>query len=108
VQCYPGGILNTFRWVPLAVDRTLLIRQWWFRQPTPSAEEREVIDLDWDTTVSEDLKLLASVQRGMRSRGYRPGPLVLNPSGVADINSENPVLHLHQLGSAAHPDDAPP
>lgn len=101
IQCYPGRILNTFRWVPLAVDATLLIRQWWFEQETPSAEQQEVVDLDWDTTVAEDLSLLASVQRGMRSRGYHPGPLVLDPSGVADTNSENPVLHLQHLAAAA-------
>ncbi len=105
VQCYPGRVLNTFRWVPIAVDRTLLIRQWWFRAPTPTAEEQEVIDLDWETTVAEDLRLLASVQRGMRSRGYQPGPLVLDPSGVADTNSENPVLHLQDLAAAAQRDD---
>ncbi len=105
IQCYPGRVLNTFRWVPLAVDRTLLIRQWWFEEPVPTPEQQEVIDLDWHTTVAEDLRLLASVQRGMRSRGYRPGPLVLNPSGVADTNSENPVLHLQHLAAAAQRDD---
>jgi hypothetical protein len=88
----------------LAVDRTLLIRQWWFDAPTPSPDEQEVIDLDGDTTVAEDLLLLASVQRGMRSRGYRPGPLVLDPSGVADTATENPVLHLQQLFRAAVPE----
>lgn len=101
IQCYPGRVLNTFRWVPLAVDRTLLVRQWWFETATVTPEQREVIDLDWDTTVAEDLRLLASVQRGMRSRGFRPGPLVLDPSGIADTNSEDPVLHLQHLLSAA-------
>ena len=28
VQCYPGRLLSTFRWMPLAVDRTLVIREW--------------------------------------------------------------------------------
>lgn len=97
IQCYPGRVLNTFRWVPLAVDRTLLIRQWWFPHPTPTPDEQQVVDLDWETTVAEDLILLASVQRGMRSRGYRPGPLVCDPSGVADTNSEDPVAHLQDL-----------
>ncbi|CAN5797824.1 aromatic ring-hydroxylating dioxygenase subunit alpha [soil metagenome] len=104
IQCYPGRVLNTFRWVPLAVDRTLLIRQWWFDAPFPTPAEQEIIDLDWDTTVAEDLLLLASVQRGMRSRGYRPGPLVLDPSGVADTGTENPVLHLQRLFRAAVPE----
>lgn len=105
IQCYPGRVLNTYRWVPLAVDRTLLIRQWWFEQAAITPEQQEIIDLDWDSTVAEDLQLLASVQRGMRSRGYRPGPLVLDPTGVADTNSEDPVLHLQHLVSTASPDD---
>lgn len=104
IQCYPGRVLNTFRWVPLAVDRTLLIRQWWFDAPTPTVEQQEIVNLDWDTTVAEDLLLLASVQRGMRSRGYRPGPLVLHPSGVADTATENPVAHLQSLFRAAVPE----
>ena len=108
IQCYPGRVLNTFRWVPLAVDRTLLIRQWWFEEPEVTPAQREIIDLDWETTVAEDLKLLASVQRGMRSRGYRPGPLVIDPSGVADTNSENPVLHLQHLVAATQSDDPLP
>jgi phenylpropionate dioxygenase-like ring-hydroxylating dioxygenase large terminal subunit len=108
IQCYPGRVLNTFRWVPLAVDRTLLIRQWWFEQAVITPEQREIIDLDWDTTVAEDLQLLASVQRGMRSRGYRPGPLILDPSGVADTNSEDPVLHLQHLVATAADDELSP
>jgi phenylpropionate dioxygenase-like ring-hydroxylating dioxygenase large terminal subunit len=108
IQCYPGRVLNTFRWVPLAVDRTLLIRQWWFEHAAITPEQQEIIDLDWDTTVAEDLQLLASVQRGMRSRGYRPGPLVLDPSGIADTNSEDPVLHLQHLVATAADDELSP
>ena len=58
LQCYPGRILNTFRWVPLAVDRTLLIREWWFDDPEPNDEQRKAIELDWVTTVSEDFELM--------------------------------------------------
>ncbi len=101
IQCYPGQVLNTFRWIPLAVDRTLLIRQWWFDTTEPTAEQQEVIDLDWSTTVAEDFDIMDSVQRGMNSRGYTPGPLIVNPSGVADVHSENTVPHLHGLLRAA-------
>ncbi len=101
IQCYPGQVLNTFRWVPLAVDRTLLIREWWFDTAEPSDEQREVIDLDWTTTVAEDFDLMDSVQRGLNSRGYTPGPLIENPTGVADVHSEDTVPHLHSLWRAA-------
>ena len=101
IQCYPGRVLNSFRWIPVAVDRTLLLREWWFYDSSPTADHRQVIDLDWSTTVAEDIDIVASVQRGMSSRGYTPGPLIIDPSGVADMNSENPVLHFHDLVRAA-------
>ena len=97
IQCYPGQIINTFRWVPLAVDETLLIREWWFDGSEPTPTQQQVIDLDWTTTVVEDSALVASVQRGLGSRGYRPGPLIVAASGVADVHSEDAVPHLQRL-----------
>jgi phenylpropionate dioxygenase-like ring-hydroxylating dioxygenase large terminal subunit len=97
IQCYPGRVLNTFRWVPLAVDRTELIREWWFDSDTPTAAQLEIIDLDWTTTVAEDFALMESVQHNMSSRGYVPGPLMVDGSGTADIHHENAVAHLQQL-----------
>ncbi len=97
IQCYPERVLNTFRWVPLAPDQTLLIREWWLDSHEPTARQQEVIELDWNTTVPEDFGLMESVQRGMASRGYRPGPLIVNPSGTADVHTENAVPHLQGL-----------
>ncbi len=97
IQCYPGRELNTFRWVPLAVDQTMLIREWWLDRTDPTPEQREVIERDWATTVAEDLSLMESVQQGAASRGYRPGPLIVDPSGVADVHTENAVAHLQRL-----------
>ena len=97
IQCYPGRELNTFRWVPLAVDQTMLIREWWLDRADLTPEQQEVIELDWTTTVVEDLSIMESVQKGAASRGYRPGPLIVNPSGVADVHSENTVAHLQRL-----------
>lgn len=101
IQCYPGRVLNTFRWVPLTVDRTLLIREWWFDGPNPTEAQQEVIELDWTTTVAEDFDLMDSVQRGVSSRGYRPGPLIESPDGVATVHTEDSVPHLHRLLRAA-------
>ena len=105
IQCYPGRVLNTFRWVPLAVDQTLLIREWWFDRSDPTPEQLEVIELDWTTTVAEDFDLMDSVQRGVASRGYQPGPLIVDPSGTADVHAENGVPHLHRLLLHALGDD---
>ena len=97
IQCYPGQALNTYRWVPRGPDQTLLVREWWFDGPEPTDVQRAIIDLDWNTTVSEDFKLVESTQRGVRSRGYRPGPLVTEPSGIASVHSEDAVAHLGTL-----------
>ncbi len=101
IQCYPGRVLNTFRWVPLAADRTLLIREWWFDAETPSSAQQEIIDLDWNTTVAEDFDLMESVQANMSSRAYVPGPLMVHESGTADIHHENAVAHLQTLALQA-------
>ena len=38
------------------------------------------------------MDLVASVQRGMASRGYKPGPLILDPE--MGINSEHTVAAI--------------
>jgi phenylpropionate dioxygenase-like ring-hydroxylating dioxygenase large terminal subunit len=101
IQCYPGRILNTFRWLPLAVDRTLVVREWWFPHAEPTTAERRVIDLDWNTTVAEDFVIMESVQHNMASRGYVPGPLIVDESGTADVHHENAVPHLQALALQA-------
>ena len=46
------------------------------------------------TTVEEDIRIVESVQRGLQSRGYRPGPLVVDPA--CGLNSEHSVQTLQQ------------
>ena len=53
-----------------------------------------VIDLDRDTTFAEDLALVKDVQRGLGSRGYRPGPLVRDPD--CGVMSEHSIAKLQQ------------
>ena len=72
---------------------------------SPHPEQLEVIELDWDTTVSEDFDIMDSVQRGVASRGYQPGPLIVDPSGIAGVHAENAVPHLHRLLLDALGDD---
>ena len=49
---------------------------------------------DRETTVEEDIRLVESVQRGLKSRGYRPGPLVLDPK--CGVMSEHSIAKLQQ------------
>ena len=101
IQCYPGQVVNTFRWVPLAVDRTLLIREWWFDTADLTEAQSRLVSDDWENTVAEDFGIVESVQRGVASRGYTPGPLIEDPSGVCGVHSENSVRHLQDLARAS-------
>lgn len=93
-QVYPGNLLNTYHWQPQGVEQVTVWRGWY----TPGGEESTIIRnlavQDRATTVEEDIHLVEAVQRGLKSRGYRPGPLVLNPQ--SGINSEHSVQALQQ------------
>ena len=93
-QVYPGNVLNTYHWRPTGVDSVTVWRGWFAE---PGADGEAVLRLarqDRETTVEEDIHLVESVQRGLRSRGYRPGPLVLDPEG--GVNSEHSIRALHR------------
>jgi phenylpropionate dioxygenase-like ring-hydroxylating dioxygenase large terminal subunit len=55
---------------------------------------RELAVQDRATTVEEDIHLVESQQRGFKNRGYRPGPLVIDPAG--GVNSEHSIKVLQQ------------
>jgi len=91
-QIYPGPVLNTFCWRPESVDRTPFLREWFSLDGADSEVVRTVADEDARTTVAEDLNLVRSVQRGLGSRGYRPGPLVLDKD--MGVNSEHTIAAI--------------
>ena len=55
---------------------------------------RQLAIQDRETTVEEDIHLVESVQRGLKSKGYVPGPLVLDPG--CGVNSEHSIRALQQ------------
>ena len=93
-QVYPGNVLNTYHWQPINCEEVEVCRGWY----TVNGEDSQVIRglalQDCETTVEEDIRLVESVQRGLNSRGYRPGPLVIDPAG--GVNSEHSIEVLHQ------------
>lgn len=91
-QVYPGPVLNTFCWRPASVDRTPFFREWFSLDGEDSPTVARVADEDARTTVAEDLALMRSVQGGLSSRGYRPGPLVIDPD--MGLNSEHTVAAI--------------
>ncbi|WP_415919884.1 aromatic ring-hydroxylating oxygenase subunit alpha [Tateyamaria sp. SN6-1] len=93
-QCYPGNVLNTYHWRADAVDRCTVWRGWYTVDGHESDVIRGLAEQDRNTTVAEDIGLVESVFRGMQSRGYRPGPLVLDPA--AGLMSEHSIARLQQ------------
>ena len=93
-QVYPGNVLNTYHWRAHDVDTCTVWRGWY----TPGGVDSEVIRKlaiqDRATTVEEDIRLVESVAKGLKSRGYRPGPLVLDPA--CGLNSEHSIRTLQQ------------
>ncbi|MEO0931132.1 MAG: aromatic ring-hydroxylating dioxygenase subunit alpha [Pseudomonadota bacterium] len=93
-QVYPGNVLNTYHWRAVDVGRVVVWRGWYSVDGVEDAKIRRLAVQDRQTTVEEDIHLVESVQRGLHSRGYRPGPLVVDPKG--GVNSEHPVMHLQR------------
>lgn len=94
LQFYPGGLVNTYHWRPLAVDDTRVHRGWYGQDGTVDATLQTVIDLDRESTFAEDLVLVKNVQRGLNSLGYSPGPLIIDPDG--GIDNELSIATLHK------------
>ncbi len=93
-QVYPGNVLNTYHWRPVSADQVVVWRGWYTVDGIDSEEIRRLAMQDRATTVEEDIHLVESVQRGLKNRGYRPGPLVVDERG--GVNSEHSILVLQK------------
>jgi Rieske 2Fe-2S family protein len=76
LSLHPDYVM-THRLTPIDIDRTFIECSWLF-----PPEAFELPDFDpsyatdfWDITNREDWSACEGVQRGLRNRGYRPGPL---------------------------------
>ncbi len=93
-QVYPGNVLNTYHWRPIDVDHVVVWRGWYSIGGVENDMVRQLAKQDRETTVEEDIHLVESVQRGLRSRGYQPAPLVIDPRG--GVKSEHSIMHLQK------------
>lgn len=93
-QVYPGNVLNTYHWRAHDVDNCTVWRGWYTRGGVDDDVVRRLAAQDRATTVEEDIRLVESVYSGLHSRGYKPGPLVLDPA--CGLNSEHSIQTLQQ------------
>ncbi len=77
VEVYPGGYLNVFYHLPVGVEETLQICEWYFPNETPTEQQQQVIDFV-DQVRDEDIPLCETVQKGLHSTGYTQGRFVAN------------------------------
>jgi glycine betaine catabolism A len=83
VSLHPDYVL-THRLDPLAADRTLIECQWLF-SPETGLDASFAVEF-WDLTNRQDWAACESVQRGVASRGYRPGPFSATEDAVAQFD----------------------
>ena len=102
-QVYPGNLLNTYLWRPDGVAATTAYRGWYAVAGENSDTALKLAEQDRVTTAAEDVRLVESVQRGLASRGYRPGPLVIDPA--FGVNSEHSIKAFHDWVREALGDD---
>ncbi|MEM0978255.1 MAG: aromatic ring-hydroxylating dioxygenase subunit alpha [Pseudomonadota bacterium] len=93
-QVYPGNVLNTYHWRAVDADHVVVWRGWYTKGGVDDEAVRRLAVQDRATTVEEDIHLVESVQRGLKSRGYVPGPLVLDPS--CGVMSEHSIKALQK------------
>lgn len=75
INCYEG-VMDTNLVRPLTVDRTEVIFEFYFRDVSEAARNRNLASVAvGDKIQQEDLDICASVQRGLKSRAYDAGRL---------------------------------
>jgi len=86
ISTHPDYVM-THRIEPLAPGRSLIECAWLFprdEQDRPGFDPTYAVEF-WDITNRQDWKACESVQRGIRSRGYRQGPLAPHEDAVHDF-----------------------
>ena len=75
LSLHPDYVM-THRLEPLAHDRTRIVCEWLFEKNTISMPDFQTQDAVafWDLTNKQDWHVSELTQRGLTSRGYRPGP----------------------------------
>ena len=93
---YPGrGNFIVMHIIPAGVERTLETYDFFFETAEPNEAEREAIRYIDEVLQEEDIRLVESVQRGMRTPAFTQGRIVHDPRSSA--NTEHAVHHFQGL-----------
>ncbi|MEZ5924625.1 MAG: ring-hydroxylating oxygenase subunit alpha [Hyphomicrobiaceae bacterium] len=93
---YPGrGNFMVWKFMPAGPERTYEEFDFFFETADPNAAEKDAIAYIDQTLQVEDIGLVESVQRGMRTPAFPAGRYVIDPKGSG--MSEHAVHHFHGL-----------
>ncbi|MEM1382764.1 MAG: ring-hydroxylating oxygenase subunit alpha [Pseudomonadota bacterium] len=93
---YPGrGNMIVMHILPAGPERTLETYDFFFETAEPEPAEEEAIKYIDEVLQAEDIALVESVQRGMRTPAFSQGRIVYDPDGSG--KTEHAVHHFHGL-----------
>ena len=93
---YPGrGNFMVWRFIPAGPEETYEEFDFFFESVPPTEEEMEAIRFIDEVLQPEDIGLVESVQRGMRTPAFERGRYLVDPEGSG--LSEHAVHHFHGL-----------
>ena len=93
---YPGrGNFMVWRFVPAGPEETYEVFDFFFESAPPTESEMEAIRFIDEVLQPEDIGLVESVQRGMRTPAFQRGRYLVDPGGSG--LSEHAVHHFHGL-----------
>ena len=93
---YPGrGNFMVWRFIPVSADETYEEFDFFFESAQPTDTEKEAIDFIDTVLQPEDIGLVESVQRGMRTPAFSQGRYLVDPKGSG--MSDHGVHHFHGL-----------
>jgi carnitine monooxygenase subunit len=93
----PGnvGMMSVNTMVPVDADTTVQYYDFYLPTGEPTAKQLEVIAYYRDVFRDEDIRLVESVQRGMKSRGFRARGRIMVDRELSGI-SEHGIAHFHR------------
>ena len=93
---YPGrGNFMVWRFIPVSPEETYEEFDFFFQSASPTEGEMEAIRFIDTVLQPEDIGLVESVQRGMRTPAFQQGRYMIDPEGSG--MSEHAVHHFHGL-----------
>jgi len=98
---YPGrGNFMVWRFIPVGPEETYEEFDFFFESAAPTDAELDAISFIDTVLQPEDIALVESVQRGMRTPAFTQGRYLVDPNGSG--LSEHGVHHFHSLILAAY------